>query len=178
MNMETAAFRARPVRAGDESAVRDLRLEGLRLYPTAFGADYDEAAARPDGWWRDWVAEYLSATDMAAAFVAESEADGALIGMLTVRRNNSAKTRHAANVYAMYVREAWQGKGVASRLLESAAEWAKAHGVQMLKLSVEVDNIPAIRCYLRNGYTVYGVDPHVLIYDNANYDMLLMVRRL
>lgn len=178
MNLQTAAFCVRPIRAGDEGALRELRLEGLRLHPTAFGADYDESAAHTADWWRAWVADYLSSPDMAAAFVAESAADGALAGMTTLRRMASAKMRHAANVYAVYVRADWQGRGVATALLEAGAAWARERGVRMLKLSVEAGNASAIRCYVRNGYTVYGVDPQVIFHDGVYYDDLLMVRHL
>lgn len=175
MNMQAAASVVRPVRAGDESAIRDLRLEGLRLHPTAFGADLDETAARPDGYWQDWVAGYLD-SDMNTAFVAE--ADGELVGMTVFRRGSSSKTRHNANVYAVYVRAAWQGQGVATQLLEAGVAWAAEHGVRLLKLMVEANNVDAVRCYARNGYSVYGVDPQGIFHDGVYYDGLLMVKRL
>lgn len=175
MNVQAAAFTVRPVRAGDESAIRDLRLEGLRLHPTAFGGDLAEEAGRPAKSWSEWVAGYLD-SEMNAAFVAE--ASGELAGMIVLRRGSSVKMRHGATIYGMYVRSPWRGQGVASRLLESGAVWAAERGVRLLKLAVEAANGAAIRCYLRNGYTVYGVDPQVIYHDGVYYDTLLMVRHL
>jgi ribosomal protein S18 acetylase RimI-like enzyme len=113
---------------------------------------------------------------MNAAFVAEAKGD--LVGMIVLRRGQSPKMRHSANVYGMYVRAAWRGQSVATQLLETGAAWAIERDVRSLKLSVEATNGAAIRCYLRNGYTVYGVDPQVIFHDGVYYDTLLMVKQL
>jgi RimJ/RimL family protein N-acetyltransferase len=39
-------------------------------------------------------------------------------------------------------------------------------------------NTPAIRCYARCGFEVYGVEPQAIFYDNVFYDELLMAMKL
>jgi RimJ/RimL family protein N-acetyltransferase len=46
----------------------------------------------------------------------------------------------------------------------------------VVKLGVITTNTPAIRCYARCGFTVYGIDPKVIYYDGVFYDELLMAR--
>ncbi len=36
----------------DVDSFRELRLEALKNHPTAFGADYEEYAARPNEYWQ------------------------------------------------------------------------------------------------------------------------------
>jgi RimJ/RimL family protein N-acetyltransferase len=43
---------------------------------------------------------------------------------------------------------------------------------------VVTTNAPAIRCYARHGFTVYGVEPEVIFANGVYYDELLMLRRL
>ena len=37
----------------DLDLFRELRLEALKNHPTAFGADYEESAARPNEYWQE-----------------------------------------------------------------------------------------------------------------------------
>jgi L-amino acid N-acyltransferase YncA len=81
-------------------------------------------------------------------------------------------------VWGVYVRAAWRGRRVADRLIEACIEWARPHGVRVAKLAVITSNAAAIRCYLRCGFSVYGVEPQVIHVDGVYHDELLMVRYL
>jgi RimJ/RimL family protein N-acetyltransferase len=104
--------------------------------------------------------------------------EGRLIGMCGVYRGNSPKTQHSAFIVSVYLQMEWRGLGLAEALIEACLTWGRAHGVSIAKLGVATDNIAAIRCYVRCGFQVYGVEPSALYYDGVMYDELLMVRLL
>ena len=98
--------------------------------------------------------------------------------MVALRREESQAFRHSGWIQAVYVRPAWRGAGVASALVEACAAWGKAEGVRILRLSVVAVNAAAIRRYLALGFSIYGVEPEVLLHGGVFYDELLMTRRL
>ena len=178
MNDNTAPARSAPIireaDVADIDAYRELRLEGLRVHPEAFGSDYEASLARPREWWEARVAPK---GDDGALLVA---ADGdELVGTAGIVRGNSPKQRHGAVIVGVYVRPAWRGRGVADALLERCLAWAREHGVWKVTLGVATVNTPAIRRYLACGFTVYGVEPDVILLpDGTAYDELLMVRKV
>jgi hypothetical protein len=63
----------------DAAAVRDVRLEGLRLFPQNFGTAWEEEAVHPLAWWESRLggsAHWLGA-----------ECDGELVGLTAVSPN-------------------------------------------------------------------------------------------
>lgn len=165
----------RPTRAADAPAYRDLRLQGLRDHPEAFGSDFESSAARPIEYWQERM-RLGAGGEHGVTYVAE--AAGELIGVTTLAREELRKIRHNGNIYGVYTRPDWRGAGVADALLEACVESARQLGVRVLKLGVTATNTSAIRLYLRRGFTVYGVDPQVIYHDGVYYDELLMARKM
>jgi RimJ/RimL family protein N-acetyltransferase len=165
----------RPTGEADTAAYRELRLEALRTHPEAFGADYEESLARPIERWQQNVRDGAG-TDLGVTYVAE--AGGALVGVTGIYRDSGLKMRHCANIWGVYVRPAWRGMGSIDQLIESCVAWARAHEVRLAKLAVVTANAAAIRCYVRCGFSVYGVEPEVIHHNGVYYDELLMVRKL
>jgi len=166
-------FTIRRACVDDAAALRELRLEALVGHPEAFAADYAATAADSVETWSRLVANY--AVD-AKGVVCVAAADDCLIGMLGLVRGHWPKTRHAGTLWGVYVRPDWRGLRVAEALLQECSAWAQAQGLALLKLAVTTTNIPAIRCYARCGFTVYGVDPQVIYTNGTFYDELLMAR--
>jgi RimJ/RimL family protein N-acetyltransferase len=165
----------RPIREGDVITYRDLRLEALLNHPEAFGADYEENLAQPESHWVERVRKNVG-DGTSIVFVAE--ASQTLLGMTGIFQDVSAKTRHNATIWGVYVRPGWRGLGVADALVSACIDWARKKGVNMAKLAVVTTNAAAIRCYLRCGFSVYGVDPKPIYFGSIYYDELLMVRHL
>jgi GNAT superfamily N-acetyltransferase len=69
-------------------------------------------------------------------------------GVVSLRREGS---RHYV-VDLLYVRAAARGKGVADELMRAAAEYAQAHGADVLELTVLEDNGAARHFYERLGF--------------------------
>ena len=162
----------RPLDERDAPKFRELRLEALQNHPTACGMDYETTAAQPESFW----IERLQPSDDRATFVAET--GGQFLGMMGIFRERNVKQRHAGYIWGVYVRPAWRGAGVADALIKACIGWAQEHEVRLVRLGVSTANGAAIRCYLRNGFSVYGVEPEVIFWDGVYYDELLMVRRL
>ena len=162
----------RPGQEADAPAYRELRLEALRLHPEAFSADYDHSAEQPMTFWAD----RLRSSGQGSAIYFASQEDR-LIGMCGIFRGNSAKTRHSVIIWGVYVQAAWRGLKLGDELIASCLEWGRDQGVSVVKLVVVTVNAAAIRCYLRCGFTVYGVEPEALWHDGMMYNELLMARR-
>ena len=165
----------RPTREDDAVAYRELRLEALRTHPEAFGADYEESLARPIERWQQNVRDGAG-TDLGITYVAEVA--GGLVGMTGIYRDSGAKMRHRGIIWGVYVRADWRGAGIAEALIDACVRWAEIQGLRLVTLSVVTTNAAAIRCYVRCGFSVYGMDPEVIYHNGVYYDELLMVRRL
>jgi RimJ/RimL family protein N-acetyltransferase len=162
----------RPGQGADAPAYRELRLEALRLHPEAFGADYDHSARQPMTFWTD----RLRSTGQGSAIYFAGHEDK-LIGMCGIYRGSSAKTRHTAVIWGVYVQAAWRGLKLADELIASCLDWGQEQGVSVVKLAAVTTNVAAIRCYTRCGFTVYGVEPQALRHDGVMYDELLLARQ-
>jgi RimJ/RimL family protein N-acetyltransferase len=165
----------RPTRTGDAAAYRELRLQSLREHPEAFSADYDETLARPIDEWERRMARGAGGPH-GVSYLAEAE--GELVGMTGLLREDTAKLRHSAAIVSVYVRPDWRGYGLADALIEACVAWARELGVRVVKLGVVTTNTAAIRRYAHLGFSVYGVEPEMIHANGVYYDELLMVRRI
>ncbi|MGI3126349.1 GNAT family N-acetyltransferase [uncultured Nitratireductor sp.] len=151
--------------AEDARAFRELRLEGLKMHPEAFGASFDDELAQP--------------LERAAARLAENvvlggfDAAGALQGIIGLRREKAAKIRHRAGIWGMYVAPSARGTGLAKNLLQAAINEAMVD-CQSVLLSVTASNEAAKRLYQRAGFREWAVDRKALCVEGAFVDEVLM----
>lgn len=153
----------------DAAGFRELRLEALLDSPTAFSMDYQRSSNYPVKYWEDTLAMDNSES---AIFFAEYKDH--LIGMTGIARGRSPKTRHAADIWGVYVSSDWRGNHIAEELIRCCRDWAKTREIVILRLAVVATNKPAIRCYERCGFVTYGTEPLSLFYDGQYYDEFLM----
>ena len=143
-------YAVRPADPGDAQGLKDLG---------------DEVSAEPEGWlatndgWRSASDErrYLRAIRRyphAAVLVAEAE-DGAIVGRLSIARDQHPASRHVADVGLMVARS-HRRRGVGRALLAAAVEWARQHDVHKLELHVFPYNEAAIALYERFGFEREG----------------------
>jgi RimJ/RimL family protein N-acetyltransferase len=154
----------------DVEGFRELRLHALQNAPTAFSSDYEVNSNQPISYWEG----RLTFDQHGTIFFAEYENE--LIGMTGIRRRESAKTRHSADIFSVYVRPEWRGLHIAEALIEACIAWAKAQDVNIVKLGVLSSSTSAVRCYQRCGFTVYGTEPRGIFYNGQYYDGYLMYR--
>lgn len=162
------SVRVRQLEPKDAVAVRDLRLEGLRLSPANFGSSWEEEAAQPLAWWEsrlDGSAHWLGA-----------EVGDVLAGLMVVSLNPKMKLAHNADIGAVYVAERFRRRGVALALLQSAMEHLK-NRAQSATLTVSAQNHEARRLYERSGFVVCGQLERELMVDGVFHDELVMRAR-
>jgi ribosomal protein S18 acetylase RimI-like enzyme len=157
----------------DAALLRELRLESLASHPKVFAADHASTAAEPVEVWVERIAEY-ALDNKGVICVASTE--NQLIGMIGLVRGHWPKTRHSGTLWGVYVKAEWRGFYVAEALVKECIAWAQAQGLAMVKLAVITTNTSAIRCYARCGFTIYGIDPKVIYYNDVFYEELLMAK--
>ncbi|HEY2071787.1 MAG TPA: GNAT family protein [Rhizomicrobium sp.] len=158
----------RRITEDDYDAMREIRLEALRLHPENFGADLalEESFSR-----EQWLRRMATAKTF-GAFV-----DDALGGIVVFARPVISKTAHTGEIGAMYVRNAHRGTGMGDALLKAVFDAAQDE-VEQIKLTVNAENRAAIRLYERHGFRAIGTYPNTLRIGDRTYDELIMFRRL
>ena len=148
----------------------------------------EAVSAEPEGWlissngeWRSVGDErrYLKALRRyphAAVFVAERE-DGAIIGRLSVARDQHPASAHVADLGLM-VADGARGQGVGSALLRAAVEWAAGAEIRKLELHVFPWNEPAVRLYEKFGFEREGYRKAHYRRDGEDVDAILMAYTL
>ena len=162
----------RPALFADMTAFKQLRLRALHDHPIAFTADYETHLGADEAFWRN----YFNFDGSGMVYFAVHE--GNLIGMTGIRLGSSPKTRHSALIWGVYLLPEWRRGGLAERLITVCLDWANASGAVVARLGVVGGNEPALRCYRRCGFEVYGTEPKAVYYDGKFYDELLMSRSL
>ncbi len=122
---------------------REIRLRALREAPHAFGITAAEASTWPDARWEAQILEV-------ATFVAV--ADGRDVGVARGAAHERSDTRE---LVGMWVDPEIRRRGVAARLIETVAAWARDSGAEHLVLDVVDTNAPAISLYERTGFVPF-----------------------
>jgi ribosomal protein S18 acetylase RimI-like enzyme len=165
----------RPAIQDDAALLRALRLEALASHPQVFAADHAATAAESAQVWVDLIVKYASDN---RGVVCVASIENQLIGMMGLVCGHWPKTWRGGTIWGAYVKADWRGLHVAEALMNECIAWAKAQRVVIVKLGVVTTNTSAIRCYARCGFTVYGIDPKTIYYDDVFYDELLMAKSI
>lgn len=147
---------------------RQIRLEGLKAYPSAFLTQYEDVEERP----LSELAEQLRSSRTFVAFDDETP-----IGSMVCIPDNGLAVAHRAKLVAVYVRETWQGHGVAEALLQAVLD-DLPDTVLQLELEVAATNPRARAFYERLGFLVVGTMPRAVLKDGVATDDHIMVRLL
>ena len=159
----------------DAENVRLLRLEALAAHPAAFGADLEQNQKQSVEDWAERIAAYQREE---TGLILVAEVGSQLVGMCGLARGNSPKTRHTSFIWGVFLQADWRGQKLIDQLIAGCLHWAGLHAITVVNLGVSVSNIPAIRAYLRFGFSVYGVEPMALYVDGVYIDELLMTKRV
>lgn len=147
---------------------RDIRLEGLRLRPDAFGSTLAEESGEP----LSWFAERLDKSAVLGAFAGEE-----LLGVAGFFAWESVKEAHKGVLWGMYVRPAARGAGIGRRLAEAVIAHARQR-VEILELRVVAGNEEARRLYAALGFVEYGIEKNSMKQDGRYWDEVLMAKPL
>ena len=145
----------RTLTASDAGRYRVLMLEAYTLAPDAFTSTAEERAREPESWWIKRIAD---PTRLTVAF--GFELDEQLAGTAALEYSSKPKTKHAALLVGMYVREPARRLGVGRALLQAAlAHATQRQGVDVVTLTVTEGNAPAIEMYESAGFKTWGTQP-------------------
>ena len=141
-------------RLAREDAVlyRDIRLEALQANPEAFGSTFEVEDAQPLSLFSD----RLGSSTVLGAF-----RDTELVGIVGFAIQQGQKEGHKGALWGMYVRPAARNAKVGRRLVEAVCKYARQQ-VELIQLSVAVDNERARSLYARLGFLEYGVEKNAL----------------
>lgn len=160
-----SALVVRQLVAADAVAFRDIRLEGLRVNPEAFGSTYDSEA-------RNGIDAFEGT--IGRNFIAGAFMEGTLVGVAGLYVLQGPKVGHRGNIWGVFVRPPARGHGVGRALLELLLEHARQR-VRQVHLSVVTTNPAAVALYQRHGFVTYGTEPRALLVEGTPYDEHLMV---
>jgi len=102
--------------------------------------------------------------------------EGELCGQLGMEVFPNPRRKHVANI-GMAVSEAWQGKGIGSKLLEHALNLAENWlAIRRVELEVYTDNEAAIALYQKHGFVIEGTAKDYAFRDRRYVDVHLMAK--
>ncbi len=95
----------------------------------------------------------LLLADAASGHILVARADARVIGMVSLLYTvSTALGARVAWLEDMVLDPAWRNRGVGSRLLVHAIEFARAHGCERITLLTDADNAAAQGFYQRHGF--------------------------
>ena len=154
----------------DTLAFTRLRREYLTNAPLAFASSPEADPASPDAV-RQILENYPYSVIMGAF-------DPDLVGAVALYRDPQPKSAHKAHLWGMYVAPSHRGRGIGSRLLQTALEHARGLAVDWVHLSVTSASPEARRLYERAGFRVWGTEKDALRHDGGVVDEFYMGMRL
>ncbi|MBE2267064.1 MAG: GNAT family N-acetyltransferase [Anaerolinea sp.] len=165
----------RPLVPDDAESYVAIWRRALTEEPTAYGAsaeDPDMFALEPA---RQRIAHTMPYNPIFGVFI-----DGQQVGLSSVfYQENRAKVRHRAQIHQVYVAPEMRGRGVGKAMMEQVIAFVRTiPDVEELHLSVTVGNEAARRLYIGLGFVPYGIDPRVLKFGGAYYDLERMALML
>ena len=83
------------------------------------------------------------------------------------------RMNHRAELGITVLKSEWN-KGLGSRLLEMAIEYAKSHGIEIINLEVRSDNVRAIHVYEKFGFRKIGTSPAYFKIGDSYIDFDIM----
>ena len=162
-------IRIRPLDAPDAVQYRTIRLNALRLAPTAFSSSFETSRRLTDEFFIG------RATFVPDNFIIGAFHDEDLIGTASGYVEPEKKRNHIAFVVGMWVEPDYRKLGIARRLLHAVVTQLKSlPQVSNIQLSVSVDNPHAWKLYESYGFVVWGREPQALKLSNSFYDELHM----
>lgn len=151
------------------SSYREIRLEALKANPEAFSSSYEEEQEAP-------LEKYIDRLNNAHFFTFGAFIKEKLVGTVTLITETKTKTKHRANIVAMYVYPEHRKSGIGRGLMVEAIHMAREiEGIEQIYLTVTSSNEPAKRLYQSLGFNTYGIDRRGMKVGDTYFDDELMV---
>ena len=99
-----------------------------------------------------------------------------VVGMMTFSGSTRKKLKHTGE-FGISVLKDYQGKGIATALINSLFEWAKSRDIKKIHLQVMANNLKAISLYKKLGFEFEGMKRRAIRQTNGSYEDLIMMGR-
>lgn len=148
----------------DWDSFKSIRLEALLNSPSNFGSyfeveeKYDEVKFR----------EIMNHNFIFGIFESDQIIASAAIGKIP-----NPRRIHIGQIWAVYTKPDFRRRNLSSKLISHIVNFAKNHFMQ-LKLSVNTDNLQAMKAYKNAGFIEYGREPRALKIGDKFEDITLM----
>jgi ribosomal protein S18 acetylase RimI-like enzyme len=155
----------------DAQALWDLRMLALETDPWSFVDSPEELRAIS-------VEEFAMRLrfDHAENFIVGAFEQHTAVGMVGCYQEVPLKRRHKAWIWGVFVKPAARGRGIAKSLMQAAIDRAKAiDGLDMVMLTVAVDQPAPRSLYESLGFRSIGVEPKGIKIGNQHHDEEHMV---
>ena len=168
MSAERNAARIRIARPYDAAALLDLkrRLDEETTFMMYEPGERDSSV-------QDLARELAGVVRSPNSVILLAELGDQLAAYLELTGGSFRRSRATAYV-VIGVRADAAGRGIGTGLLQHAKDWAAAHGLHRLELTVMAHNTRAIRLYERAGFSVEGRRSECLLIDGRFIDELTM----
>jgi ribosomal protein S18 acetylase RimI-like enzyme len=126
------------------AAIDEVAHEGRFFLRNRFGQDPEVEAA------------FIELTTNRGGTVLVAEAEGQIVGWLTLQRDRAPFRRHVC-ILGMGIRKAFRGQGIGRRLLDEGLRFARASDeIERVELTVRATNLAAIALYQTAGFRYEG----------------------
>ena len=134
---------------------KDLRLESLKTDPQAFGSSYKNTLLHPDAVWQARL-EAVIGSDKSWLLFAEEK--NTLVGLIGASREEAT-----VEIVSVYVTRPARGRGISKMLLARIIEAiTKSSAVELIQLTVNKDQIPALTLYRNFGFEIVSSEEALL----------------
>jgi ribosomal protein S18 acetylase RimI-like enzyme len=143
----------------DWFSYRDFRLEALQTEPQAFGSSYNDQVNRKNEEWQHNLKRYIQGNGNWMFFATQGLN---LIGMMGAFQTDADRKNNTAQIIAVYVKREFRGKGVGKKLMKALLEELAKAKIKKVKLSVNVEQVAAVKLYENFGFKVVSKEDQIL----------------
>jgi RimJ/RimL family protein N-acetyltransferase len=163
----------RQLQADDVAAFQALRLQALRVAPTAFAASLEEERERTD---QEIASRIVPKAEVDRFVIGAFHAQHGLVGIGGFFREPGAKARHIGWIWGLFVAPAFQGNGLGRELVTRVMDKARGiPGLVQLQIRVGTHNASAQKLYESMGFKQMAVLPNALRVEGRTYDEALLL---
>lgn len=124
---------------------------------------------------RKWL-ERVNKESNSTVLVAEQA--GKLVGYLAVIGGDTRRTKHSAYLLVIGILEEYTGRGIGTNLFLRLEEWARAHNILRLELTVVIQNEAGVSLYKKMGFEIEGIKIKSLLINDKLFDQYFMSKLL
>jgi ribosomal protein S18 acetylase RimI-like enzyme len=164
--------RISPAERVDFANIKQTMLYALDHDPDAFTSTIFEFQFTAPEWWEKYLDKYFQ-EGFNTLFLAKNKTE--IVGMIAIVQNAGSKVRHVSNIYWMWVRNDYRGKGLGKKLLENALELAEKNPeIKKINLSVVSSQKAAIDLYKKYGFEICGTLRDEIKFEDGFRDFINM----